>query len=135
MMKNILGHAVYQLTLIFTLLFMGEKIFDIKSGRNAPLHAPPSQHYTIVFNTSILMQLVNEVNACMIHGERNIFKSIINNPIFCSILLGTFLVQFVIVQFGGKPFSCVSLNVEQWLWCVFLGLGSLVWGQLGVVAE
>lgn len=24
MMKNILGHAVYQLTLIFTLLFVGE---------------------------------------------------------------------------------------------------------------
>ncbi|XP_044207103.1 plasma membrane calcium-transporting ATPase 1-like isoform X2 [Thunnus albacares] len=130
MMKNILGHAVYQLTLIFTLLFMGEKIFDIRSGRNAPLHAPPSQHYTIVFNTFVLMQLFNELNARMIHGERNIFKGIFNNPIFCSILVGTFLVQFVIVQFGGKPFSCVSLNVEQWLWCVFLGLGSLVWGQL-----
>ncbi|XP_067447726.1 plasma membrane calcium-transporting ATPase 1-like isoform X2 [Thunnus thynnus] len=130
MMKNILGHAVYQLTLIFTLLFMGEKIFDIRSGRNAPLHAPPSQHYTIVFNTFVLMQLFNELNARMIHGERNIFKGILNNPIFCSILVGTFLVQFVIVQFGGKPFSCVSLNVEQWLWCVFLGLGSLVWGQL-----
>lgn len=26
MMKNILGHAVYQLTLIFTLLFVGKKV-------------------------------------------------------------------------------------------------------------
>ncbi|NWI07949.1 AT2B2 ATPase, partial [Tichodroma muraria] len=26
MMKNILGHAVYQLTLIFTLLFVGEEL-------------------------------------------------------------------------------------------------------------
>lgn len=26
MMKNILGHAVYQLTLIFTLLFVGERL-------------------------------------------------------------------------------------------------------------
>ncbi|KAE8298387.1 Plasma membrane calcium-transporting ATPase 2 [Larimichthys crocea] len=51
MTKNILGHGVYQLIIIFTLLFVGEQIFDIDSGRNAPLHAPPSEHYTIIFNT------------------------------------------------------------------------------------
>lgn len=32
MMKNILGHAVYQLTLIFTLLFVGEPPAHILSG-------------------------------------------------------------------------------------------------------
>lgn len=130
MMKNILGHAVYQLTIIFTLLFAGEQIFDIDSGRNAPLHAPPSEHYTVVFNTFVLMQLFNEINARKIHGERNVFEGIFNNIIFCSILFGTFIIQFVIVQFGGKPFSCVGLSVEQWLWCVFLGFGSLLWGQV-----
>ncbi|KAM9855090.1 plasma membrane calcium-transporting ATPase 1-like isoform 5-T5 [Aulostomus maculatus] len=130
MMKNILGHAIYQLTIIFTLLFLGEQMFDIDCGRNAPLHAPPSEHYTIVFNTFVLMQLFNELNARKIHGERNVFEGVFNNPIFCSIVLGTFLVQIFIVQFGGKPFSCVSLTIEQWLWCVFLGLGSLLWGQM-----
>uniref|UniRef100_A0A3P8X618 Calcium-transporting ATPase n=1 Tax=Cynoglossus semilaevis TaxID=244447 RepID=A0A3P8X618_CYNSE len=130
MMKNILGHAVYQLTLIFVLLFLGETLFDIDSGRNAPLHAPPSEHYTIVFNTFVLMQIFNEFNARKIHGERNVFEGVYRNPIFCSIILGTFVIQIVIVQFGGKPFSCVSLSIEQWLWCVFLGLGSLLWGQL-----
>ena len=43
--------------------------------------------------------------------------------LFCS-------VQIVIVQFGGKPFSCAPLNVEQWLWCLFVGLGELLWGQV-----
>ncbi|KAI1234333.1 hypothetical protein IHE44_0003375 [Lamprotornis superbus] len=108
MMKNILGHAVYQLTLIFTLLFVGEKMFKIDSGRNAPLHSPPSEHYTIIFNTFVMMQLFNEINARKIHGERNI----------------------VIVQFGGKPFSCSPLQLDQWMWCVFIGLGELVWGQV-----
>ncbi|KAF7707590.1 plasma membrane calcium-transporting ATPase 1-like [Silurus meridionalis] len=130
MMKNILGHAVYQLIIIFTLLFAGEKLFDIDSGRNAPLHAPPSEHYTIVFNTFVMMQLFNELNARKIHGERNVFDGIFNNPIFCSIVFGTFVIQIVIVQFGGKPFSCVGLTVDQWLWCVFLGFGCLIWGQL-----
>ncbi|XP_077373858.1 plasma membrane calcium-transporting ATPase 1-like [Festucalex cinctus] len=130
MMKNILGHAVYQLAVIFTLLFVGELALDMDCGRNAPLHAPPSEHYTMVFNTFVLMQIFNELNARKIHGERNVFDGVLDNPIFCSIVAGTFLVQVLIVQFGGKPFSCVSLSAEQWLWCVFLGFGSLLWGQL-----
>ncbi|KAM3844689.1 plasma membrane calcium-transporting ATPase 2 isoform 1-T1 [Vipera latastei] len=130
MMKNILGHAVYQLILIFTLLFVGEKMFKIDSGRNAPLHSPPSEHYTIIFNTFVMMQLFNEINARKIHGERNVFDGIFRNPIFCTIVLGTFAVQIVIVQFGGKPFSCSPLELDQWMWCVFIGLGELVWGQV-----
>uniref|UniRef100_A0A3Q1APT5 Calcium-transporting ATPase n=1 Tax=Amphiprion ocellaris TaxID=80972 RepID=A0A3Q1APT5_AMPOC len=130
MMKNILGHAVFQLVIIFTLLFAGEKLFDIDSGRNAPLHSPPSEHYTIVFNVFVMMQLFNEINARKIHGERNVFEGIYRNPIFCSVVLGTFILQIIIVQFGGKPFSCTPLNIEQWLWCVFIGVGELLWGQL-----
>ncbi|XP_013870769.1 plasma membrane calcium-transporting ATPase 1 isoform X4 [Austrofundulus limnaeus] len=130
MMKNILGHAVYQLTIIFTLLFAGEKLFDIDSGRNTPLHAPPSEHYTIVFNVFVMMQLFNEINARKIHGERNVFEGIYKNLIFCGVVLGTFALQVVIVQLGGKPFSCHPLTLDQWLWCVFIGVGELLWGQL-----
>ncbi|XP_072336061.1 plasma membrane calcium-transporting ATPase 1-like isoform X1 [Scyliorhinus torazame] len=130
MMKNILGHGVYQLTIIFTLLFAGEKFFDIDSGRDAPLHAPPSEHYTIVFNTFVMMQLFNEINARKIHGERNVFEAIFRNPIFCSIIVGTFLIQIIIVELGGKPFSCTGLTLNQWLWCIFIGVGELLWGQV-----
>ncbi|XP_058488212.1 plasma membrane calcium-transporting ATPase 2-like isoform X5 [Solea solea] len=130
MMKNILGHAVYQLVIIFTLLFAGEKIFDIDNGRNSPLHSPPSEHYTIVFNVFVMMQLFNEINARKIHGERNVFEGIYRNPIFCSVVLGTFCLQIIIVQFGGKPFSCTALTIDHWLWCVFIGVGELLWGQL-----
>ncbi|XP_069612625.1 plasma membrane calcium-transporting ATPase 4-like isoform X4 [Ranitomeya imitator] len=130
MMKNILGHAMYQLTIIFTLLFAGETFFDIDSGRNAPLHSPPSEHYTIVFNTFVMMQLFNEINARKIHGERNVFENIFRNPIFCAVVVGTFAAQIVIVEFGGKPFSCSGLTLSQWFWCIFIGLGELLWGQL-----
>nr|XP_008107878.1 PREDICTED: plasma membrane calcium-transporting ATPase 4 isoform X4 [Anolis carolinensis] len=130
MMKNILGHAVYQLTIIFTLLFAGEKFFDIDSGRNTPLHSPPTEHYTIVFNTFVMMQLFNEINARKIHGERNVFEAIFRNPIFCTVVLGTFVSQIIIVEFGGKPFSCSGLTLSQWFWCIFIGVGELLWGQL-----
>lgn len=42
------------------------------------------------------------------------------------------LLQIVIVQFGGKPFSCSPLSTEQWLWCLFVGVGELVWGQVSI---
>uniref|UniRef100_G1NVP3 P-type Ca(2+) transporter n=1 Tax=Myotis lucifugus TaxID=59463 RepID=G1NVP3_MYOLU len=113
-----------------TLGLAGEKMFEIDSGRNAPLHSPPSEHYTIIFNTFVMMQLFNEINARKIHGERNVFDGIFRNPIFCTIVLGTFAIQIVIVQFGGKPFSCSPLQLDQWMWCIFIGLGELVWGQV-----
>uniref|UniRef100_A0A672ZW67 Calcium-transporting ATPase n=1 Tax=Sphaeramia orbicularis TaxID=375764 RepID=A0A672ZW67_9TELE len=100
MMKNILGHAVYQLVIIFTLLFAGENFFDIDSGRNAPLHSPPSEHYTIVFNVFVMMQLFNEINARKIHGERNVFEGVYRNPIFCSVVLGTFALQVTTTNSG-----------------------------------
>ncbi|XP_007939355.1 plasma membrane calcium-transporting ATPase 4 [Orycteropus afer afer] len=130
MMKNILGHGVYQLTVIFLLVFAGEKFFDIDSGRKAPLHSPPSQHYTIVFNTFVLMQLFNEINSRKIHGERNVFSGIFRNVIFCCVVLGTFISQILIVEFGGKPFSCTGLTLSQWFWCLFIGIGELLWGQV-----
>ncbi|XP_068818837.1 plasma membrane calcium-transporting ATPase 3 isoform X13 [Capricornis sumatraensis] len=107
MMKNILGHAVYQLTIIFTLLFVGELFFDIDSGRNAPLHSPPSEHYTIIFNTFVMMQLFNEINARKIHGERNVFHGIFSNPIFCTIVLGTFAIQ-VIATIPTSQLKCLK---------------------------
>lgn len=36
----------------------------------------------------------------------------------------------IIVQWGGRAFSTAKLTLEQWLWCIFFGLGVLVWGQL-----
>ncbi|MEE6526630.1 hypothetical protein FKM82_027372 [Ascaphus truei] len=77
-----------------------------------------------------MMQLFNEINARKIHGERNVFDSIFRNPIFCAVVLGTFGAQIIIVEFGGKPFSCTGLSLSQWFWCIFIGIGELLWGQL-----
>lgn len=43
------------------------------------------------------------------------------------------LFQIMIVEVGGKPFSCTSLTMEQWMWCLFIGIGELLWGQVSVV--
>lgn len=130
MLQNIIGHSIYQLTIILVLLFAGELVFDIDSGRGAGLHTPPSQHFTIIFNTFVMMTLFNEVNARKIHGQRNIIEGLLSNPIFIGIWFGTFAAQIIIVQYGGYAFYTAGLTIDQWLWCLFLGLGELLWGQI-----
>ena len=38
--------------------------------------------------------------------------------------------QIIIVEFGSIAFSTTSLTLEQWVWCIFFGLGTLVWQQV-----
>jgi Ca2+ transporting ATPase len=130
MMKNIVGHAIYQLAVILSLLFAGEKMFDIDSGRGAGLHDPPSQHFTIIFNTFVMMTLFNEINARKIHGQRNVFDGLQRNIVFIGIWIGTMIAQVVIVQIGGIAFATKRLTLHQWVWCLFFGVGGLLWGQV-----
>lgn len=130
MMKNIFGHSVYQLIVIFTLLFAGADLFGIEDGRGKPLHSAPTQHFTIIFNTFVMMTLCNEINARKIHGQRNIFEGLQRNPIFIGIWIGTMIGQIIIIQFGGIAFATEGLTIAQWMWCLFLGVGVLLWGQV-----
>jgi len=130
MMKNILGHAVYQLIVIMVLLFKGDQLLGIENGARQPLTAPPSAHFTIIFNTFVWMQVFNEINARKIHGERNVFENFFSNHVFTGIVFGTAISQVLIVELGGTAFSCTGLNWSQWLICVGLGAGELLWGQV-----
>ncbi|KAI1703319.1 plasma membrane calcium-transporting ATPase 3 [Ditylenchus destructor] len=128
--KNIVGHAIYQLAILFWLIFAGERFFDVDSGRWSPLDAPPSQHFTIVFNTFVMMTLFNGFNARKIHGERNIFQGLFTNPICYCIWIATMISQLLIVQFGGRWLSTSPLSLDQWYWCMGFGVGTLIWGQV-----
>ncbi|ESN96191.1 hypothetical protein HELRODRAFT_107353 [Helobdella robusta] len=133
MMKNIIGHGIYQLAVIFVILFLGDQWFGIDSGRmdkSSRAMPPPNHHFTIIFNTFVMMTLFNEINARKIHGQRNVFEGLNRNHVFIIIWILTFISQILIVQFGGHAFYTKALDLEQWMWCLFLGIGELVWGQL-----
>jgi len=75
--------------LIELFVAVGEIFFDIDSGRGLPIGSPPSQHFTIIFNTFVMMTLFNEINARKIHGQRNVFSGIFTNPIYYCIWIAT----------------------------------------------
>jgi len=55
---------------------------------------------------------------------------------FCVIVAVTFLLQAIMVQFGGPALACHEdgLDGREWGWCLLLGAGSLVWQQVVNVA-
>lgn len=130
MAKNIIGQAIYQLIIIFAMLFVGDQVFDVPSGRNAAEEGVHSPHFTMIFNTFVMMTMFNEINARKIHGERNVFRGFFSNPIFYGLWFVTMAAQAVIVQFGGSAFSTMALSLDQWLWCILFGVGTLLWGQI-----
>lgn len=72
---------------------IGDKLLDIESGRGAAIDTGPTQHFTVIFNSFVMMTLFNEFNARKIHGQRNVFEGIFTNPIFYTIWIGTCAAQ------------------------------------------
>ena len=77
---------------------LGDVLLDIDNGRGADLHAPPTQHFTMIFNVFVMMTLFNEINARKIHGQRNVFIGLFTNPIYYVIWIATFISQVQKIQ-------------------------------------
>jgi Ca2+ transporting ATPase len=69
MWANMLGHATYQLIVIMTLLFAGPSLLGLQPGNEVEENGDFSEHYTIIFNSFVWMQLFNEVNCRHLKSE------------------------------------------------------------------
>ena len=66
-MKSIVGQSVFQLGVMYALVCHADTIFGVPSA-SADLMDGPSVHYTLVFNSFVLMQLFNQVLlSCVTH--------------------------------------------------------------------
>jgi P-type Ca2+ transporter type 2B len=71
MMANMIGQAVYQVTVVLVLLFAGPTFLNIPPGHIYEKQTGEnSEHYTIIFNSFVWMQLFNEINSRKLKGER-----------------------------------------------------------------
>ena len=120
--RFIFFHSIFQLTIILILFLAGHILFDLPAGEDSE---GPSLHYTMVFNTFVLLQLFNEVNARKIHGEGNVFKGIFQNWIFWVVIISSIVFQFIIIMLGvisddlEVVFNTKPLSVRLWFWLVY----------------
>lgn len=55
-------------------------------------------------------------------------SSFSDNNILC--ILFSCHPQVILIQFGSVVFSSTGLTLDEWMWCFFLGLSSLLWQQI-----
>ena len=128
MWANMIGQGTYQILVTMLLLFLAPGWFDIPPGDYVEKELKMnSTHYTIIFNAFVWMQLFNEINSRNLKGEVNVFKGLFQNKLFVSILVGTSILQVIMVQLGGKAMHVVDggLELKYWGICMAIGFGSL----------
>ena len=121
MWKMIFGQSIVQLAVIFTLNFAGSKLF--------PDWDDPTLK-TVVFNTFVWLQFLNEINCRRIDGKLNVFAGLHHNPMFIIIMIAMIASQVLIIFVGGQAFSTTRLDGLQWLISICLGFIALPAGAL-----
>lgn len=150
MWRNILGQAVLQITVLLVLMYKVRDIFGIiyedddpfypneediaaNPGRGWVAFAPTTkvEGYTIVFQTFVFMQLFNQINARKLgEKEYNVFSAFFNNWMFLLILVSTFAIQMLIVEFGGRYMRAYPLSMKDNGICAAIASFTLVWGLI-----
>jgi Ca2+-transporting ATPase len=121
MWKQIIGQAIYQLIIVFMMLFAGPPgLFPYLSEG---LMASMESHWaTVIFNAFVWMQIFNAFNCRRIDNHLNIFEAITKNWYFAAILAVMIGGQFLIIFVGGVALQVVRLNVYEWIVSIIPGL-------------
>jgi len=133
MWRNILVIAIYELIILFGIVYAGDKLFNITDDEGLNLQQNSTVRFTMVFNTFVFMAIFNEINCRRLDNRWNIFEGFFTNWIFVLIVVGTGFVQALLVSVGGIAFHVVRLNWKYWLICLALGLSIIPFGIINRV--
>lgn len=114
MWRGIVFNSIYHCLILTIILFKGDEIFDVKHFSDNEFDAwdqENGEHLSIFFNIFVFLQVFNFLNARKLKkDELNVFANIFINYLFIAIVIGIFLLQLAIVQYGGLTFQLVPLS-------------------------
>ncbi|KAF5738253.1 calcium-transporting ATPase 2 plasma membrane-type isoform X1 [Tripterygium wilfordii] len=114
MWRNILGQSIYQFIVIWQLQVKGKALFNL-DGPDADLNLN-----TLIFNSFVFCQIFNEISSREME-KIDVFKGILDNYVFVTVLACTFFFQIIIVEFLGTFANTMPLTFSQWFFSVFIG--------------
>ncbi len=126
MWKMIIGQAICQLAISFTLYFGGSLLL----GYDSNVEQDQKRLNTLVFNTFVWLQIFNEFNNRPLDNRLNIFEGITRNWFFIIINIIMIGGQVLIIFVGGQAFKIVPLNGKEWGLSIGLGAISIPWGAV-----
>lgn len=122
MIINVFGKSFYQIVVLSTFHFVIANFIGSQDHKREQL----------ILNSFVVMSLFDVFNARSLRGERNIFRKIQQNFVLCL----TWTIVFIAHVFATQ---CVfvhpitpdkPMNLTQWAFCLFIGVGILIWQQL-----
>lgn len=120
--------VVLQTITFLLILYLGEPIFDSAGDKPDEGRSGYSrQHLTIVFNCFVLSQLFNEFNSRKVRNTKNVFSRLYDHRTFQAVWLAAFVIQVLMVTFGGDAIKVERLSLTQWLRCLGVGVLPLLW--------
>ncbi|OHT05277.1 calcium motive P-type ATPase [Tritrichomonas foetus] len=125
--RNIAGHTVYQLIVLFLILFGNKTIFGINDPDAELLERHTS---TMVFNAFVYMQVFNLINARIAAQDIPFFEGLFTNPYFIGIFIAIAGLQAILTELAKSAFVTVHMNWKEWLICLAFGAGSLIIGAI-----
>ena len=104
MMKTIGYQAFVQVVCLSMILFSGPNMLGIISSVETHcLTHETTIHYSFFFNTFVLFQIFNQFNVRQLSFKNfNIFAGLRKKPLFLCFIVSSFLVQMVIMRYGGR---------------------------------
>ena len=127
--RQIYGITIWNLIIMMIVMFFGNEMFGYKyapsdSYKDNTLagHAK-AQHYTVIFDTFVFLQLFNQIN-CRVVGPRdfNVFTAFFSNWIFLLITLIIFTIQYMASRSGTCVPNADGLTVDCSGQSLFMGL-------------
>lgn len=86
-------------------------------------------HFTLMFATFILMQVVNLINSRKLGMRQfNVFENFFNNFWFIFVLVATTVATWAMIALGGKIFRLEPLPLNMFVTSILLALFGLVVG-------
>ena len=82
---------------------------------------------TNVFNIFVIMSIFNILNARIINDDKNIFRGVHRNPIFCLIFVGIIIAQVIIVEVGREAMKVSNHGLHYSHWIIAAILGMTTW--------
>nr|XP_028962674.1 LOW QUALITY PROTEIN: calcium-transporting ATPase 2, plasma membrane-type-like [Malus domestica] len=114
MWRNILGQSLYQFVIIWFLQTRGKEAFQL-IGPDSDLILT-----TLIFNSFVFCQVFNEISSREME-KVNVFKGIMQNYVFVTVLSATVIFQIIIIEFLGTFANTHPLSWKQWFASVALG--------------
>jgi len=121
--RNILGHVLYQIFVLFLFLFGHTTVFKFKDAKDNDTKVS-----TLVFNVFVYMQVFNLINGHVAGADMKVTDGLFTNPYFIMIFLVIAGVQALLLELAGAAFETVHLSAKEWGICLAFGVGEIIIG-------